>query len=259
MPYFPYSRQSKKKNHRGAITARMIANLLHVAGVNHVITIDLHASQSQGFFRCPIDNLIAEPLLARWIRNNVKSWQDAVVVSKNPGGTKRVTSLADALKLSFGIVMTDTRSNKGYRGMESSLILPSGRSSRMDSPTKNGTRSTVSHEPDTYDNTASPLRQSVPLHVDDVFTPSRQSRQRTSTVIGLHHSSNPSLDGTNFSLDSVQNSINEIAGPGLTRAQTVLGTTSPHPESTYESDGEGNEEFDEVCLVSLFVFCLNLF
>lgn len=109
MPYFPYSRQSKKKQHRGAITARMIANLLNVAGVDHVITIDLHASQMQGFFKCPVDNLIAEPLLARWIRVNVPNWRDAVVVSKNPGGTKRVTSLADALKLSFGIVTTDRR------------------------------------------------------------------------------------------------------------------------------------------------------
>jgi ribose-phosphate pyrophosphokinase len=109
MPYFPYSRQSKKKSHRGAITARMIANLLNVAGVDHVITIDLHASQMQGFFKCPVDNLVAEPLIARWIKHNVKDWQNAVVVSKNPGGTKRVTSLADALKLSFGIVTTDRR------------------------------------------------------------------------------------------------------------------------------------------------------
>jgi ribose-phosphate pyrophosphokinase len=87
----------------------MIANLLHIAGVNHVITIDLHASQMQGFFKCPVDNLVAEPLLARWIRGNVPNWREAVVVSKNPGGTKRVTSLADALKLSFGIVTTDRR------------------------------------------------------------------------------------------------------------------------------------------------------
>jgi ribose-phosphate pyrophosphokinase len=109
MPYFPYARQSKKKSHRGAITARMVANLLNIAGVDHVITVDLHASQMQGFFKCPVDNLIAEPLLARWIRVNVPNWRAAVVVSKNPGGTKRVTSLADALKLSFGIVTTDRR------------------------------------------------------------------------------------------------------------------------------------------------------
>src|SRR4051794_19172345 len=54
LPYFPYSRQSKKKSHRGAITVRMLANLLTVAGINHVITVDLHASQMQGFFQCPV-------------------------------------------------------------------------------------------------------------------------------------------------------------------------------------------------------------
>lgn len=122
MPYFPYSRQSKKKQHRGAITARMVANLLNVAGVDHVITIDLHASQMQGFFKCPVDNLIAEPLLARWIKVNVPNWRDGVVVSKNPGGTKRVTSLADALKLSFGIVTTDRRRAAVAHWNESTLF-----------------------------------------------------------------------------------------------------------------------------------------
>lgn len=123
MPYFPYSRQSKKKQHRGAITARMIANLLHIAGVNHVITLDLHASQMQGFFKCPVDNLVAEPLLSRWIRMNVPSWREAVVVSKNPGGTKRVTSLADAMKLSFGIVTTDRRRAGGSRPWNESAMF----------------------------------------------------------------------------------------------------------------------------------------
>ncbi|RDL31485.1 Phosphoribosyl pyrophosphokinase [Venustampulla echinocandica] len=120
LPYFPYSRQSKKKAHRGAITARMLANLLHIAGVNHVITIDLHASQMQGFFKCPVDNLHAEPIIARWIRHNVPGWQEAVCVSKNPGGTKRVTSLADALKLNFGMVTTDKRRGGN---MSSSMIM----------------------------------------------------------------------------------------------------------------------------------------
>lgn len=87
----------------------MLANLLHVAGVKHVITVDLHASQMQGFFRCPVDNLHAEPIIARWIRRNVPNWKEAVVVSKNAGGTKRVTSLADALKLNFGMVTTDRK------------------------------------------------------------------------------------------------------------------------------------------------------
>lgn len=125
MPYFPYSRQSKKKAHRGAITARMLANLMKVAGVNHVITIDLHASQMQGFFKCPVDNLYAEPLLAKWIRMNIPQWTESVVVSKNPGGTKRVTSLADKLGLSFGIVTTDRRKPQTSRSMINSVILES--------------------------------------------------------------------------------------------------------------------------------------
>ena len=124
LPYFPYSRQSKKKSHRGAITARMLANLLEVSGVNHVITIDLHASQMQGFFRCPVDNLVAEPLIASWIKAHVPGWKNAVVVSKNPGGTKRVTSLADALKLGFGIIMTDrARPNSGPTSLNASTTF----------------------------------------------------------------------------------------------------------------------------------------
>lgn len=98
----------------------MLANQLHVAGINHVITIDLHASQMQGFFKCPVDNLHAEPIIARWIRLNVKDWKEAVCVSKNPGGTKRVTSLADALKLNFGMVTTDRRRGAN---MSASMIL----------------------------------------------------------------------------------------------------------------------------------------
>ena len=107
VPYFPYSRQSKKKAHRGAITAKMLANLMAVAGVTHVITVDLHSSQMQGFFGKPVDNLEAAPLLARWVKTNVRNWRDAVAVSKNVGGTKRVTAFADLLKISFAIISTD--------------------------------------------------------------------------------------------------------------------------------------------------------
>jgi ribose-phosphate pyrophosphokinase len=99
----------------------MLANLLNIAGVNHVITIDLHASQMQGFFKCPVDNLHAEPIIARWIKRNVPGWREAVCVSKNAGGTKRVTSLADALKLNFGMVTTDKR--RVGSNMSASMIM----------------------------------------------------------------------------------------------------------------------------------------
>lgn len=109
IPQFPYSKQSKMKKHRGAITARMLANLLVMAGADHVVSMDLHASQMQGFFTKPVDNLFGAPTLARWIRHNIVDWENAVVVSKNPGGTKRVTALADSLKINFAMIHTDRR------------------------------------------------------------------------------------------------------------------------------------------------------
>lgn len=112
IPMFPYSKQSKMKKHRGAITARMLANLITKAGADHVITMDLHAGQMQGFFSKPVDNLSAGPTLARWIKQNVPDYRNAVVVSKNPGGTKRVTALADALKVNFAMIHTDRRRGK---------------------------------------------------------------------------------------------------------------------------------------------------
>lgn len=81
----------------------------------------------QGFFGKPVDNLYAEPLIARWIQRNVPNWADAVVVSKNPGGTKRVTSLADVLKLNFGIVTMDKR-----RGNMSGSMIMDGRAGSED-------------------------------------------------------------------------------------------------------------------------------
>lgn len=111
IPQFPYSKQSKMKKHRGAITARMLANLLIMAGADHIISMDLHASQMQGFFTKPVDNLYGAPSLAKWIRENVHDYKNAVVVSKNPGGTKRVTALADALKINFAMIHTDRRRN----------------------------------------------------------------------------------------------------------------------------------------------------
>lgn len=109
MPYFPYSRQSKKKHHRDAITGKLHANLLKAAGVDHIITIDLHASQMIGFFKVPVDNLVSEPIIARFIKTAVPDWRKAVVVSKNAGGSKRVTSLSDKLGLPFGIITTRRR------------------------------------------------------------------------------------------------------------------------------------------------------
>ncbi|KAJ3036050.1 hypothetical protein HDV00_003097 [Rhizophlyctis rosea] len=104
VPCFPYARQDKKDKSRAPITAKLVANMLTVAGANHVITMDLHASQIQGFFNIPVDNLYAEPSTLKWIRDNVEDYENAIIVSPDAGGAKRATSIADKLKMSFALI-----------------------------------------------------------------------------------------------------------------------------------------------------------
>ncbi|KAL8865427.1 MAG: hypothetical protein Q9174_006892 [Haloplaca sp. 1 TL-2023] len=103
IPNFPYARQDKKDRSRAPITAKLMANMLQTAGCNHVITMDLHASQIQGFFNVPVDNLYAEPSTLRWIRENLDVGK-AVIVSPDAGGAKRATSIADRLDLNFALI-----------------------------------------------------------------------------------------------------------------------------------------------------------
>lgn len=103
IPNFPYARQDKKDKSRAPITAKLMANMLQVSGCNHVITMDLHASQIQGFFNVPVDNLYAEPSTLRWIRENLPV-KDCVIVSPDAGGAKRATSIADGLDLGFALI-----------------------------------------------------------------------------------------------------------------------------------------------------------
>ncbi|KAB8346339.1 hypothetical protein FH972_023383 [Carpinus fangiana] len=105
IPNFPYARQDKKDKSRAPITARLMANMLQTAGCNHVITMDLHASQIQGFFNVPVDNLYAEPSTLRWIKENYPNVKDeCVIVSPDAGGAKRATSIADGLDLGFALI-----------------------------------------------------------------------------------------------------------------------------------------------------------
>ncbi|KAI9824602.1 MAG: hypothetical protein M1832_001692 [Thelocarpon impressellum] len=103
IPNFPYARQDKKDKSRAPISAKLIANMLQTAGCNHVITMDLHASQIQGFFNVPVDNLYAEPSTERYIREHFDIKQ-AVIVSPDAGGAKRATSIADRLDLAFALI-----------------------------------------------------------------------------------------------------------------------------------------------------------
>ena len=94
--HFPTNdRQDKKDKSRAPITAKLVANMLSAAGTDQIITMDLHASQVQGFFDIPVDNLYAEPAVLKWIKENISEWRDACIVSPDAGGAKRVTSIAD--------------------------------------------------------------------------------------------------------------------------------------------------------------------
>lgn len=78
--------------------------MLSVAGADHIITMDLHASQIQGFFDIPVDNLYAEPAVLKWIKENIAEWRDSTIVSPDAGGAKRVTSIADRLNVDFALI-----------------------------------------------------------------------------------------------------------------------------------------------------------
>jgi len=92
IPYFGYGRSDRKDQPRVPITARLIADLLTVAGANRVLTVDLHSSQIQGFFNIPVDELTAVSLLSDAIRE--RDYQDLVIVAADIGATKRARDVA---------------------------------------------------------------------------------------------------------------------------------------------------------------------
>ncbi|SPO26784.1 probable PRS4 - ribose-phosphate pyrophosphokinase 3 [Ustilago trichophora] len=131
IPSFPYSRHDKKDKSRAPITAKLVANMLTVAGADHVITMDLHASQIQGFFDIPVDNLTSEPSVARWIRSKVDNWRDAIIVSPDAGGAKRATALADSLGVDFALINRNRKreQHKRIRAAQKTALGLSSRSS----------------------------------------------------------------------------------------------------------------------------------
>ncbi|CDO92831.1 unnamed protein product [Kluyveromyces dobzhanskii CBS 2104] len=88
----------------------LIANLLTTAGADHVITMDLHDSQFQGFFDIPVDNLYCKPITQSYIQHHIPNYQDCVVVSPDAGGAKRAAKIADVLELSFAMIHKERRS-----------------------------------------------------------------------------------------------------------------------------------------------------
>ena len=103
LPYFGYARQDRKPGPRTPISAKLVANLITVAGANRVLTIDLHAGQIQGFFDIPTDNLYAEPVLLRDIQEQYDG-ENLMFVSPDVGGVLRARRLASRLGADLAIV-----------------------------------------------------------------------------------------------------------------------------------------------------------
>ena len=104
IPYYGYARQDRKARSREPITAKLIANLLQVAGADRIIALDLHALQIQGFFDIPVDHLMAAPIIANYFKNKIPDMEDVVVVSPDHGGVTRARKLAAALNTPIAII-----------------------------------------------------------------------------------------------------------------------------------------------------------
>lgn len=102
IPYYGYARQDRKTKAREPITAKLVADLLTVAGADRVVTMDLHAGQIQGYFDIPVDHLRAVPILADYFKDVVGP--DAVVVSPDLGGVTRARTFANRLDLPIAMI-----------------------------------------------------------------------------------------------------------------------------------------------------------
>lgn len=102
MPHFPYARQDRVAEPREPISAKLVAHLLEEAGADHIITLDLHSTQIQGFFSIPVDSLDGRHTFAAYLRS--KKFKEPVVVTPDTGGTKRAKKLADLLDADIAIL-----------------------------------------------------------------------------------------------------------------------------------------------------------
>ena len=102
IPYYGYARQDRKVAPRQPISAKLVANLIVVAGASRVLTMDLHAGQIQGFFDIPVDNLYASPIVLDYLHKKFKN--DLVLISPDAGGVERTRAFAKRLDASLAII-----------------------------------------------------------------------------------------------------------------------------------------------------------
>lgn len=105
MPYYGYARQDRKVKSRDPITAKLVADLLTAAGAHRVLTMDLHASQIQGYFNIPVDHLLGSPILSNYfVEKGLEDVNDVVVVSPDLGSVTRARKFADRLQAPIAII-----------------------------------------------------------------------------------------------------------------------------------------------------------
>ena len=108
IPYFGYARSDKKDRPRVPIAAKLVANLITSAGAHRILTMDLHASQIQGFFDIPVDHLYAAPIIVDYFQNN--PLENMIVVTPDTGGAERARAYAK--RLNTGLALVDKRREK---------------------------------------------------------------------------------------------------------------------------------------------------
>ena len=104
IPYFGYARQDRKAKARDPISAKLVANLLTVAGADRVLTMDLHAAQIQGFFDIPVDNLLSNPVFVKYYMSKFEHPEEMVVVSPDVGSVARSRTFANKMGMNLAIV-----------------------------------------------------------------------------------------------------------------------------------------------------------
>ncbi|CAH1100114.1 unnamed protein product [Psylliodes chrysocephalus] len=103
IPYLPYSKQCKMRK-RGSIVTKLLAQMMCKSGLTHIITMDLHQKEIQGFFDCPVDNLRASPFLLQYIQESIPDYRNSVIVARNPAATAKATSYAERLRLGIAVI-----------------------------------------------------------------------------------------------------------------------------------------------------------
>lgn len=102
IPYYGYARQDRKVKPRVPISAKLVADLITIAGANRVVSMDLHAGQIQGYFNIPVDNIFAAPILLKYMNSHFQN--NLVIVSPDAGGVERARAFAKRLDASLAII-----------------------------------------------------------------------------------------------------------------------------------------------------------